>query len=62
MRYAVINNDGLVINVIDWDGKAKWSPPSGCYVIQDDHCDINDFYNRFTKKFTKPIIISADPS
>ncbi len=62
MRYAVINNDGIVVNVIEWDGKTQWSPPSGCFVIQNDYCDINDFYDKFTKKFTKTIIISPDPS
>lgn len=29
MNYAVVQ-DGVVINVIDWDGTAPYAPPEGC--------------------------------
>jgi hypothetical protein len=31
--YAVIDSEtNIVVNVILWDGKSSWSPPSGTYV------------------------------
>lgn len=28
-RYALVGNDGVVDNVVEWDGQADWSPPQG---------------------------------
>ena len=30
MTYAVIDVTGKVTNVVVWDGKTEWQPPSGC--------------------------------
>jgi hypothetical protein len=29
MDYAVIDNTGLVVNVVQWDGSTPWEPPAG---------------------------------
>jgi len=62
MRYAIVNKDGIVINICEWDGITQWSPPTGCIAVQHDYCDINDFYDKFTGRLTKTIIITPDPS
>jgi hypothetical protein len=31
-RYALVE-DGLVVNIIEWDGQADWSPPDNFQAI-----------------------------
>ena len=39
-EYAVVR-DGVVENIIVWDGETEWSPPEGCEVIATpDGCAI----------------------
>lgn len=33
MNYALINTDGLVVNVTVWDGKTEWQPLEGLQAI-----------------------------
>ena len=28
-NYAVVNSDGLIINIVVWDGVSEWEPPEG---------------------------------
>lgn len=35
-RYAVVDPEGNVVNVVLWDGKSKWSPPEGHSIIQHE--------------------------
>lgn len=45
MRYIVVQqSDNLIINAIEWDGTAEWSPPDGCFVVQNDTIDIGQTY------------------
>jgi hypothetical protein len=38
--YAVVR-DGVVENIVVWDGEAEWSPPEGCEVVAaPDGCGI----------------------
>jgi len=32
-RYALVDEDGLVENVVLWDGAAPWSPPTGLTAV-----------------------------
>ena len=34
MRYALINANGLVVNVSLWDGETEWQPPEGITVVK----------------------------
>ncbi len=34
-RYALIK-DGVVVNVIEWDGISSWTPPEGYELVLDD--------------------------
>ncbi len=53
-RYAVVNADNLVVNVILWDGKSSWQPPKGCSVVRSDYCDIGHTYNPEKETFSYP--------
>ena len=33
-RYALVDAGGLVINIIEWDGAAEWSPPEGLTAVE----------------------------
>lgn len=34
--YAIVrDSDGLVLNVVLWDGEAQWSPPAGTTAVPD---------------------------
>ena len=52
MKYAVIDQKGLVVNIIIWDG-TPWKPPMDHYVIQHDNVDIGDTYIFEKKEFIK---------
>lgn len=54
-RYVVVDKEGKVINVIIWDGIAKWSPPDGCTLALDENQDINinDVWDENLKKFNR---------
>lgn len=46
MKHIIVNADGLVINVIEWDGTAKWSPPEGGTAIKSEHGSSGDTFIR----------------
>ncbi len=50
-RYALIEN-GLVINIILWDGEAEYNPGDNIVIIQNDLAEIGDFYSDGV--FSKP--------
>jgi hypothetical protein len=33
MNYALVDNTGLVVNVIVWDGESDWQPPEGLTAV-----------------------------
>lgn len=57
-RYAVIR-DGVVENVVVWDGESDWSPPEGALLVQSDEAGPGDGYDG--KAFTRPEPAPADP-
>jgi hypothetical protein len=44
MRYAVIE-DGIVVNVIIWDGATEWSPPEGQQVVPSNEAGVGYRYD-----------------
>lgn len=44
--YAVIDENGIVVNAIEWDGREEWNPPEGCMVVAcgDYSCQIGGSY------------------
>ena len=41
MRYVIVE-DGVVVNVILWDGVSDWTPPEGCTAVQSATLQIGD--------------------
>lgn len=40
MRHAIVRRlDGVIVNVIEWDGRTKWSPPEGCDAVPADQAE-----------------------
>jgi len=35
LRYALIDANGSVVNVVGWDGESDWQPPKGLRAIRD---------------------------
>lgn len=33
-RYALVDADGLVVNVLLWDGEAEWAPPDDLTLLR----------------------------
>ena len=52
-RYSIVNQEGLVVNVLEWAG-AEWLPPRNHYVIASDTAGIGYKYDFNTKQFTPP--------
>ncbi|EJT7453870.1 tail fiber assembly protein, partial [Escherichia coli] len=44
--YAVVNSDGLIINIVVWDGVTEWEPPEGTHAVRcgDNLCGIGGTY------------------
>lgn len=42
--YAVVDS-GVVINIVLWDGKAKWEPETGTAVLTDGSVGVGWLYN-----------------
>jgi hypothetical protein len=41
-RYAIVNSNGFVDNIILWDEATQWSPPEGSTMVKVEEilCDI----------------------
>ena len=68
MRYAIVQDaDGLIINVVLWDGEAQWSPPVGTTAVADStgeeqRASIDGWYGAETFHRPTPAIDSIDPA
>ncbi len=59
MRKALINETGMVVNVIEIDKDSDWPVPEGHRLISTQIGSTGDTYAN--KKFTRPIVISEPP-
>lgn len=59
-RFAVVNQGGLVVNVVEWEG-AEWLAPKDHYVVLAPAGDIGDSYDFEQDAFIKPDRTSPDP-
>jgi hypothetical protein len=57
MNYAIINNTGLVINAIEWDGISPWQPPAKCTAVATTEAGIGWGYvnGQFTPPPASPV-------
>lgn len=60
-RYAVINSDGVVENVVEWDGVAPWQPPEGCTVKPHEQVGRNDIWLESIQEFVRPMSMLTPP-
>lgn len=57
-RYALIDANGLVTNVVRWDGSDRWSPPDGVTLVLLDEgwgFGPGDEYDFQTGEFYRPL-------
>ena len=55
MQYAIIDSaTNKVINVIEWDGAANYTPPEGVTIIQSDTASCQGTYDPNTQTFAQP--------
>jgi len=57
-RYAVIDADNIVQNVIEWDGVAEWSPLDGQTALLDTDpptAQLSYIYDPATGTFLAPV-------
>jgi len=62
-RYAIIDSNGVVDNIILWDEAAQWSPPEGMTMVkvEDIQCGIGWTYANDV--FTDPTpVVTEDPA
>lgn len=45
MRYAIVNENGDVVNVAVWDGSTTWMPPKNHYAVYAPISDRGDTYD-----------------
>lgn len=57
--YAIINTDGLVVDVQLWDGATDWTPPEGMEAVlcEETGCGIGSTYKNGT--FSPPPALEA---
>lgn len=53
MRYAIVR-DGIVENVIVWDGETPYSPPEGTILVANENVGIGWSYDSATGEFIRP--------
>lgn len=60
-KYALINNQNIVDNIILWDGETAWNPPSGLQPlnVENIECDIGWVYDGSV--FTAPEVVVVTP-
>ena len=53
-RYAIIDSNGIVNNIILWDESAQWSPPEGMTMVKVEEilCDLGWKYEN--ESFSNP--------
>jgi len=51
--HAIINQDGIVVNIVIWEGH-EWTPPRNHTVVQTDIARIGDIYDFDKQTFTTP--------
>lgn len=60
-KYALIDNQNIVKNVIVWDGESNWTPPEGmtCLNVENIECGIDWIYDGSV--FIEPVRVARTP-
>lgn len=60
-RYAVIDQNSRVINVIMWDGITEWQPPTGCMVKETHEAGMGDIWMEDLQDYVRPLSMLKPP-
>lgn len=60
-RYAVIDDQNIVKNVVEWDGEKQWAPPAGCTVRPHEQCAMGDIWMDSIDDFVRPLKVMMAP-
>jgi hypothetical protein len=60
-RYAVIDQNNRVVNVIAWDGITQWEPPAGHSVQETHEAGIGDIWMEELQDYARPLSILKPP-
>ena len=60
-RYALINNQNIVENIVLWDGEPNWTPPENmtCVNVENIECSLRWIYDGSI--FTEPVFVARIP-
>ena len=60
-KYALINNQNIVNNIVLWDGSDSWQPPENmrCINVENLKCGIDWIYDGSV--FTEPEVVAVIP-
>jgi hypothetical protein len=60
-KYALINNQNIVDNIVIWDGSDSWQPPQTmtCINVEGIECSIGWAYDGSV--FTAPVVVEVTP-
>lgn len=60
-KYALINNQNIVDNIVVWDGGDSWQPPQTmtCINVENIECNLGWVYDG--SAFTAPVVVEATP-
>ncbi len=51
-RFAIINQEYVVVNCVEWEG-GEWLPPRNHYVVPSAVADIGDIWDKEKNIFSK---------
>ncbi len=60
-RYAVIDQNNRVSNVIMWDGVTEWQPPAGYSVKETHEAGMGDIWMEDLQDYVRPLSIMKPP-
>ena len=63
-RYALINSENIVENIVSWDGVSGWTPPENmtCFNVEGIQCDIGSTYNGSIFIAPEQIVVEPTPA
>ena len=62
-KYALINNQNIVDNIVIWDGGDSWQPPQTmtCINVENIECRIGWVYDGSVFTAPEPVVIAPTP-
>ena len=60
-KYALINNQNIVDNVVVWDGSDSWQPPQTMTCINVDNIECGVGWTYDGSVFTAPVVVEVTP-